>query len=154
MDKISRREFIRVSAIAAAGAAVLGAAMRSERDGDQRVYVVVAPEDDVSAATAVAAGDGKARTAGAEGIGLFRTEFFFLNATRFPPEEAQRAAYDDEGAVRIIVAHRDPGLPNWLTTAGHDCGTMCLRWVKAREFPEPRTRVVPFSSLRNEGAHS
>ncbi|MBD3237184.1 MAG: phosphoenolpyruvate--protein phosphotransferase [Candidatus Eisenbacteria bacterium] len=36
-----------------------------------------------------------ALAAGAEGIGLFRTEFFFMDATRFPPEDAQRAAYEE-----------------------------------------------------------
>jgi hypothetical protein len=60
----------------------------------------------------------------------------------------QTASYREDGSVRIIVAHRDPGLPNWITTTGHDRGTMCLRWVKAREFPEPRTRVVTFAGLQ------
>jgi hypothetical protein len=58
------------------------------------------------------------------------------------------AHYNDDGSVRIVVAHRDPGLPNWLTTTGHTRGTMCLRWVKAREHPEPRTEVVPFADLQ------
>ncbi|MBN2552251.1 MAG: DUF1214 domain-containing protein [Spirochaetales bacterium] len=57
------------------------------------------------------------------------------------------ASYAEDGSVRIIVAHRDPGLPNWITTAGHSCGTMCLRWVKADACPEPRTAVVGFSNL-------
>ena len=57
------------------------------------------------------------------------------------------ARYERDGSVRIVVAHRDPGLPNWLTTTGHTCGTMCLRWVKAREFPEPRTTVVRMADL-------
>lgn len=34
-----------------------------------------------------------AAEAGADGIGLYRTEFFFLGATGFPDEERQRAAY-------------------------------------------------------------
>ena len=44
--------------------------------------------------------------------------------------------------TRIVVAHRDPSVPNWLETASHDEGTMCLRWVRSDEHPEPRCRVI------------
>ena len=47
-----------------------------------------------------------------------------------------------DGAVRIVVAHRDPGVPNWIDTVGHTCGTMCFRWVAAASQPVPHTRVV------------
>ena len=57
------------------------------------------------------------------------------------------AHYEPDGSVRIIVAHRDPGLPNWLETTGHDQGTMCFRWVRAMETPEPKTKVVKLSEL-------
>ncbi|MDE0652488.1 MAG: hypothetical protein OXI26_02400 [bacterium] len=54
---------------------------------------------------------------------------------------------EDDGSVRLIVAHRDPGLPNWIETAGHTSGTMCFRWVRAKEHPQPRTRLVKQDSL-------
>ncbi len=57
------------------------------------------------------------------------------------------ARYNRDGLVRIVVAHQDPGLENWITTAGHYCGTMCLRWVKAASHPQPRTRVVRLEEL-------
>ena len=57
------------------------------------------------------------------------------------------ARYEDDGSVRLVVAHRDPGLPNWLETAGHTSGTMCFRWIKASEHPEPGTRIVNMSEL-------
>ncbi len=57
------------------------------------------------------------------------------------------ARYEDDGSVRLVVAHRDPGLPNWLETAGHTSGTMCFRWIKASEHPEPATRVVSLAEL-------
>ena len=57
------------------------------------------------------------------------------------------AHYEDDGSVRLIVAHRDPELPNWIETAGHHCGTMCFRWVKATTQPTPSTRVVAFAEL-------
>ena len=58
------------------------------------------------------------------------------------------AHYEEDGSVRIVVAHADPGLPNWLETAGHASGTMCFRWIRATEHPQPRTRVVKLSELR------
>ena len=48
-----------------------------------------------------------------------------------------------DGSIRIVVAHRDPGVPNWIETAGHELGTMCFRWVRPEgEPPQPRCRVV------------
>ena len=41
------------------------------------------------------------------------------------------ATCQDDGSVRIVVAHADPGVPNWIDTCGHDRGTMCWRWVRA-----------------------
>lgn len=50
---------------------------------------------------------------------------------------------DDDGVVRVVVAHRDPGHPNWLDTAGHRHGTAHVRYVLAEALPPVRTRVVP-----------
>jgi hypothetical protein len=58
------------------------------------------------------------------------------------------ATYRADGSVRVVVAHEDPGLPNFLYTAGHGSGTMLLRWVDATRFPQPECRVVKFSSLK------
>lgn len=58
------------------------------------------------------------------------------------------AEYAADGSVRLIVAHVDPGLPNWLETAGHSFGTMCFRWVRAREHPQPQTRLVKLVELK------
>ncbi len=57
------------------------------------------------------------------------------------------ARYRKDGSVRIVVAHADPGVDNWIDTAGHRRGTMCLRWVRAQEHPEPATKVVKASDL-------
>lgn len=40
------------------------------------------------------------------------------------------AVFNDDGSVRLIVAHRDPGQPNWIETCGHNEGTMCWRWYR------------------------
>jgi len=52
-----------------------------------------------------------------------------------------------DGSVQVVVAHRDPGVDNWISTAGHDRGTMCWRWVRADDHPQPQTRVVPLSEV-------
>jgi hypothetical protein len=55
-----------------------------------------------------------------------------------------------DGSFRIIVAHRDPGVGNWIDTAGHSHGTMGLRWNTAIDPPRPDCRVVEFSALQSE----
>jgi len=55
-----------------------------------------------------------------------------------------------DGSVRLIVTHRDPGLPNWIDTAFHQRGTMCLRWIGADSHPSPSTRVIAVADLLAE----
>ena len=59
----------------------------------------------------------------------------------------QTAVLGDDGSARIIVAGRDPGVPNWLDTAGHARGGLALRWVGAAQNPTTHCRVVPVDSL-------
>lgn len=54
----------------------------------------------------------------------------------------QTVQYEADGSVRIVLAHRDTGSPNWLETAGHVRGAFMWRWVGATEHPIPRCRVV------------
>ncbi len=61
------------------------------------------------------------------------------------------AIYESDGSVRIIVAHEDPGLPNWINTVGHDCGGMSFRWIRAESHPQPQTRLVKLAELRAAG---
>ena len=50
----------------------------------------------------------------------------------------------------IVVAHEDPGVPAWLSTAGHRRGLLWFRWFLADELPSrPRTRVVDLAELRS-----
>jgi hypothetical protein len=57
------------------------------------------------------------------------------------------AVLDSGGTVRIVVAQQDPGVPNWLDTAGHRRGTLALRFVGADSTPTPRTRLVRLPDL-------
>ena len=42
-----------------------------------------------------------------------------------------RAARSADGCWRLVIATRDPGVPNWLDTGGRLEGQMLLRWVLA-----------------------
>lgn len=59
------------------------------------------------------------------------------------------AIADERGRVRVVIARRDPGVPNWLDTAGHARGGLALRWVGAESIPETTGRVVPLAALRD-----
>jgi hypothetical protein len=59
-----------------------------------------------------------------------------------------QARLREDGSFELVVAHQDPGHPNWISTAGHAHGTMCVRWVRADSHPEPRCRVVRLDELR------
>jgi len=61
-----------------------------------------------------------------------------------------QASLDADGAFRGVIAHRDPGVPNWLDTAGHARGTLAVRFLLAETAPEVVTRVVPLSEVRGQ----
>ena len=55
---------------------------------------------------------------------------------------------DADGTWRMILAHADPGLPNWLDTRGLEHGTMFWRFMMPTEpLTQLETRVVKFSEL-------
>ncbi|MDH3706249.1 MAG: hypothetical protein OES57_09295, partial [Acidimicrobiia bacterium] len=55
---------------------------------------------------------------------------------------------EDDGTYRIVVADRDPQLPNWLDTAGHPRGTIFWRFLlPERDLPQPQCEVVAVESL-------
>ena len=61
---------------------------------------------------------------------------------------------DADGVLRLVIAHRDPGVPNWLDTGGHSEGFMAPRWAYSETPPQdqwPRIEAVkvPFSELRD-----
>jgi hypothetical protein len=54
---------------------------------------------------------------------------------------------DDDGLARVVVAHSDPGVANWLDSAGHSAGPMILRCVRTETAPVPTTRVVKLADV-------
>lgn len=56
---------------------------------------------------------------------------------------------EPDGSFRMVVAHRDPGVPNWLDTEGHTEGTMFWRFLMPKgDVVRPTCRLVPLASLR------
>jgi hypothetical protein len=58
------------------------------------------------------------------------------------------ARLEPDGRLRVLIAHQDPGLPNWLDTAGHRRGTLGVRWVGPNVADVvPSTKVVKMRDL-------
>ena len=57
--------------------------------------------------------------------------------------------YSEDGSVEFVVAHKDPGHPNWLDTSGHNFGFITLRWLDAigANVPKPELQVMKWSEL-------
>jgi hypothetical protein len=58
-----------------------------------------------------------------------------------------QAVVDSDGLVRVVLCGRDPGVANWLDTAGHSNGAMILRCVRTTTAPTPIARVVAFDDV-------
>jgi hypothetical protein len=54
----------------------------------------------------------------------------------------EQAVYEPDGSWKLVIAARDPGHPNWLSTAGHRKGVIFFRWFLAQETPETPTAAV------------
>ena len=60
----------------------------------------------------------------------------------------EQSHVDPDGRVRIVLAHTDPGVPNWLDTEGRRRGMLIYRWVWSRDAPTPVARVVKPENVR------
>jgi hypothetical protein len=60
-----------------------------------------------------------------------------------------QTVYNDDRSWTLVVAHRDPGHPNWISTQGHRRGRIWARWFLPVETPAPlKTRVVKLGDTR------
>ncbi len=56
--------------------------------------------------------------------------------------------YEDDGSFKLMLAHSDPGVPNWLDTEGRSVGQIYWRYVYPVEKPDRvETKLVKLSSL-------
>jgi hypothetical protein len=55
---------------------------------------------------------------------------------------------DDEGRFTLVLAHRDPGVPNWLDTEGRPFGLVFWRFMLPEgEIETPVAEVLPFDEV-------
>jgi len=47
----------------------------------------------------------------------------------------EQVKYNSDGSWTIVIAHRDPGHPNWVSPAGHASGRIWFRWFYPAETP-------------------
>ena len=57
------------------------------------------------------------------------------------------AVYEPDGSALILVADENPGIGNWMDTAGHRRGTMGLRYNQVVADIPPDVTVMPVSRL-------
>ena len=69
-------------------------------------------------------------------------------ANRTISRNRNQIVYEKDGSYRLVVAHRDPGVPNWLDTEGRPHGHMYWRYLFPTTAPgNPKTKVVKVDSL-------
>jgi len=89
-------------------------------------------------------------------IGMHLANFWgesFDYANRITSLNGMQSERSSDGLLRYVVAHRDPGVPNWLDTTGQPEGFVTPRWAYFEKPPEerwPRIKAskVPFAELR------
>jgi ribosomal protein S16 len=59
------------------------------------------------------------------------------------------ARLDGDGIFRGVIAHEDPGVPNWLDTEGNERGTLAVRFLFADRTPKPTLRRLKLADLRD-----
>jgi hypothetical protein len=57
---------------------------------------------------------------------------------------------DPDGRFRLVIAHRDPGVANWIDTTGLRETMIAYRYVRTATKPVPSGRVVKFADLDRE----
>ena len=70
-------------------------------------------------------------------------------ANRINSINGAQAHLDADGRFRCVVAHSDPGVPNWLDTGGELEGMIQYRYVWTKDSPEPSVRIVPHGEIRD-----
>ena len=55
---------------------------------------------------------------------------------------------DSDGIIRYVLAHEDPGVPNWLDISGHPRGGIFMRWQSPDyEVEKPTVKLVAFDEI-------
>jgi hypothetical protein len=70
-------------------------------------------------------------------------------ASRVTTRNHTQTRISDDGRIRVVVAHEDPGVANWLDTEGRREALLTLRWFwPLGDPPSPVARVVKLADVR------
>lgn len=74
-------------------------------------------------------------------------------ASRMGSLNGSQSRVDVDGVIRLVVAHRDPGVPNWLDTSGQREGFLTPRWAYSErpeedQWPSIIAKKVRFDEIR------
>ena len=72
----------------------------------------------------------------------------FDYASRSVSLNRAQTTLEPDGSFRMVLAHRDPGQPNWIDTEGRPFGLVFWRFMLPEgEIETPRAQVVPLADL-------
>jgi hypothetical protein len=75
-------------------------------------------------------------------------------ANRVTSLNGHQMQIDDDGRYRVVIAHRDPGVPNWLDTTGLGEGMIATRYIRTADVPPQTGQLVKFDQIRDVLASS
>ena len=76
---------------------------------------------------------------------IFETTDWYNNHSALNDTQAQ---VDSDGIVRFVISAKDPGVPNWLDTAGYEKGEFQGRLYNSSSNVLPTMKKVPFAQVR------
>ncbi|OCC25727.1 hypothetical protein MB02_02820 [Croceicoccus estronivorus] len=76
---------------------------------------------------------------------LFETTDWVNNQSSLNDTQSQ---VDKDGKLRIVISARDPGVPNWLDTAGNPTGVVQGRWTDCNAQPMPSLKKIKLAEVR------
>ena len=69
-------------------------------------------------------------------------------ANRQVSRNRAQTTLDDDGGFRLVLAHLDPGVPNWIDTEGRPFGLVFWRFMLPEgKIETPTAEVVPFAEV-------
>jgi hypothetical protein len=88
---------------------------------------------------------------GCKGFSLSLTDSLFSTidwANAQSSLNSHQAEVDTDGVLRVVVAHVDPAVHNWLDTTGQELGVLQCRWMGGGS-PETSVRVISTEGLNS-----
>jgi hypothetical protein len=86
-----------------------------------------------------------------DGLWMFTNMGVFFNSMDYLYRPVSytpsRTTVDRDGRIRLVMAHRDPGVHNWMDTQGFECGNLTYRHMLEGEPVVLDTRVVNYDEL-------